>query len=82
MEKLKNSPLAWGAQAGQQMVLRTGSPRQHTWRLAVFNQVVVLSTSGLSRVYMPRGRSDGKRRPGGLVCQEGTRRQEKTKEVF
>ena len=77
MQKLKNSPLAWGAEAGREMVVWTGSPRQHTWKLGVFNQAVVLSSSGLSRVYMPRGRSDWKRSPRGLVCQ---RRSKKARE--
>ena len=45
--------------------------------LGVFSQAVVLSTSGLSRVYMPRGRSDWKRSPRGLVCQ---RRSKKARE--
>ena len=68
---------AWGAEAGREMVLRTGSPRQHTWRLGVFRQAVVLSTSGLSRVYMPPGRSDGKGVQGAWSAneqQEGKRK--------
>ena len=51
--KAEEFSLSWGAEADREMVLRTGSPRQHTWRLGVFSQAVVLSTSGLSRVYMP-----------------------------
>lgn len=52
MEKLKNSP-GLGSRGWSGMVLRTGSPRQHTWRLGVFNQAVVLGTSGLSRGTCP-----------------------------
>lgn len=73
---------AWGAEAGWEMVLRTGSPRQHTWRLGVFRQAVVLSTSGLSRVYMPPGRSDGKGVQGAWSANEQQEGKRKPRKYF
>ena len=80
--KAEEFSLSWGAEADREMVLRTGSPRQHTWRLGVFSQAVVLSTSGLSRVYMPPGRSDGKGVQGAWYANEQHEGKRKPRKYF